>query len=110
MTHVNLNDGSCAGLAFPSKNLMSLQYHPEASPGPHDSDLGIYILLKSEFIFYFKFGENILLSRLNVYFHHRIYSFMHQILFKSAVVSTGAFVLLDCNLLLLLQFSENSLI
>ncbi|CAO2824358.1 unnamed protein product [Amaranthus hypochondriacus] len=39
VTHVNLNDGSCAGLAFPSKNLMSLQYHPEASPGPHDSDL-----------------------------------------------------------------------
>lgn len=38
VTHVNLNDGSCAGLAFPAKNIMSLQYHPEASPGPHDSD------------------------------------------------------------------------
>lgn len=38
VTHINLNDGSCAGLAFPSKNIMSLQYHPEASPGPHDSD------------------------------------------------------------------------
>ncbi|KAK6936544.1 Carbamoyl-phosphate synthase small subunit, N-terminal domain [Dillenia turbinata] len=39
VTHVNLNDGSCAGLAFPAINIMSLQYHPEASPGPHDSDL-----------------------------------------------------------------------
>lgn len=38
MTHINLNDGSCAGLAFPALKLMSLQYHPEASPGPHDSD------------------------------------------------------------------------
>ena len=40
VTHVNLNDGSCAGLAFPAQNIMSLQYHPEASPGPHDSDYG----------------------------------------------------------------------
>ncbi|KAJ0241297.1 Carbamoyl-phosphate synthase small subunit [Hirschfeldia incana] len=38
VTHVNLNDGSCAGLSFPAMNVMSLQYHPEASPGPHDSD------------------------------------------------------------------------
>ncbi|KAG9457886.1 hypothetical protein H6P81_002394 [Aristolochia fimbriata] len=38
VTHTNLNDGSCAGLAFPARNCMSLQYHPEASPGPHDSD------------------------------------------------------------------------
>ncbi|MBA0850996.1 hypothetical protein Goshw_010977 [Gossypium schwendimanii] len=38
VTHVNLNDGSCAGLAYPALNVMSLQYHPEASPGPHDSD------------------------------------------------------------------------
>ncbi|KAL3021026.1 hypothetical protein AAZX31_05G176000 [Glycine max] len=38
VTHRNLNDGSCAGLAFPAQRIMSLQYHPEASPGPHDSD------------------------------------------------------------------------
>ncbi|CAL2262762.1 unnamed protein product [Prunus armeniaca] len=38
VTHVNLNDGSCAGLAYPAQNIMSIQYHPEASPGPHDSD------------------------------------------------------------------------
>ncbi|MCD7468192.1 hypothetical protein HAX54_006167 [Datura stramonium] len=37
VTHVNLNDGSCAGLASSKMKLMSLQYHPEASPGPHDS-------------------------------------------------------------------------
>ncbi|KAH9669245.1 Carbamoyl-phosphate synthase small chain [Citrus sinensis] len=38
VTHINLNDGTCAGLAYPALNVMSLQYHPEASPGPHDSD------------------------------------------------------------------------
>ncbi|KAG0455215.1 hypothetical protein HPP92_024507 [Vanilla planifolia] len=38
VTHINLNDNSCAGLYFPEQKLMSLQYHPEASPGPHDSD------------------------------------------------------------------------
>ncbi|CAN1230630.1 Carbamoyl-phosphate synthase small chain, chloroplastic [Linum perenne] len=38
VTHINLNDESCAGLAFPAMKVMSLQYHPEASPGPHDSD------------------------------------------------------------------------
>lgn len=38
---MNLNDGSCAGLAFAQQKLMSLQYHPEASPGPHDSDPGM---------------------------------------------------------------------
>ncbi|XP_020588802.1 carbamoyl-phosphate synthase small chain, chloroplastic [Phalaenopsis equestris] len=39
ITHINLNDNSCAGLRCPELKLMSLQYHPEASPGPHDSDL-----------------------------------------------------------------------
>ncbi|GFY91212.1 carbamoyl phosphate synthetase A [Actinidia rufa] len=48
VTHINLNDGSCAGLAFPQQKLMSLQYHPEASPGPHDSDLGIGTYLTCE--------------------------------------------------------------
>ncbi|KAJ8769669.1 hypothetical protein K2173_005272 [Erythroxylum novogranatense] len=38
VTHINLNDGSFAGLAYPALDVMSLQYHPEASPGPHDSD------------------------------------------------------------------------
>jgi carbamoyl-phosphate synthase small subunit len=39
VTHINLNDGTCAGLLLPSQKAMSIQYHPEASPGPHDSDI-----------------------------------------------------------------------
>ncbi|MFN3705055.1 MAG: glutamine-hydrolyzing carbamoyl-phosphate synthase small subunit [Thermoflexales bacterium] len=37
VTHVNLNDGCVEGLAVPSLRAFSVQYHPEASPGPHDS-------------------------------------------------------------------------
>jgi carbamoyl-phosphate synthase small subunit len=37
ITHVNLNDGTVEGLAVPSLKCFSVQYHPEASPGPHDS-------------------------------------------------------------------------
>lgn len=46
VTHINLNDGTCAGLAFPAMKVMSLQYHPEASPGPHDSDPAFYEFVK----------------------------------------------------------------
>eukprot|EP00897_Mesotaenium_endlicherianum_P001213 jgi/Mesen1/1119/ME000123S00289 len=42
VTHINLNDGTCAGMAFPAKLAMSIQYHPESSPGPHDSDPAFY--------------------------------------------------------------------
>lgn len=38
MTHVNLNDHTCAGINLPEQNAFAVQYHPEASPGPHDSD------------------------------------------------------------------------
>lgn len=38
MSHVNLNDDCCEGLVAPEKNAFSVQYHPESSPGPHDSD------------------------------------------------------------------------
>ncbi|NJK60711.1 MAG: glutamine-hydrolyzing carbamoyl-phosphate synthase small subunit [Oscillatoriales cyanobacterium SM2_1_8] len=38
ITHVNLNDRTVAGLAHPTLPLFSVQYHPEASPGPHDAD------------------------------------------------------------------------
>lgn len=38
-SHVNLNDKTCEGLAIPSKRAFSVQYHPEACPGPHDSML-----------------------------------------------------------------------
>ncbi len=37
ITHVNLNDGTVEGLAHAEKPLFSVQYHPEASPGPHDA-------------------------------------------------------------------------
>jgi carbamoyl-phosphate synthase small subunit len=37
VTHVNLNDGTVEGLRFKTFTGLSLQYHPEASPGPHDS-------------------------------------------------------------------------
>jgi carbamoyl-phosphate synthase small subunit len=37
ITHVNLNDGTVEGLAHSEKPLFSVQYHPEASPGPHDA-------------------------------------------------------------------------
>lgn len=38
ITHVNLNDGTNEGLSHRQMPLFSVQYHPEASPGPHDSD------------------------------------------------------------------------
>jgi len=37
MTHVNLNDHTNEGLRHRTLPLFSVQYHPEASPGPHDS-------------------------------------------------------------------------
>ncbi len=37
MTHLNLNDLTCEGLSDEQRNLLSVQYHPEAAPGPHDS-------------------------------------------------------------------------
>ena len=38
VTHTSLNDGSVAGLAWAEKRCLGIQYHPEAAPGPHDSD------------------------------------------------------------------------
>ncbi|MBF0475278.1 MAG: glutamine-hydrolyzing carbamoyl-phosphate synthase small subunit [Deltaproteobacteria bacterium] len=38
LTHVNLNDNTLEGMEHRQKRLFSVQYHPEASPGPHDSD------------------------------------------------------------------------
>ncbi len=37
LTHINLNDGTLEGLRHRTVPLLSVQYHPEASPGPHDS-------------------------------------------------------------------------
>lgn len=37
ITHVNLNDDSIEGIRIKNKPAFSVQYHPEATPGPHDS-------------------------------------------------------------------------
>jgi len=37
ITHVHLNDHTIAGISMKNKNCFSVQYHPEASPGPHDA-------------------------------------------------------------------------
>lgn len=37
MTHVNLNDRTCEGIQHKTLPAFSVQYHPESSPGPHDS-------------------------------------------------------------------------
>ncbi|TMK73939.1 MAG: carbamoyl phosphate synthase small subunit, partial [Actinobacteria bacterium] len=36
-THVSLCDGTVEGLAFPAEHAHSVQFHPEAGPGPHDA-------------------------------------------------------------------------
>jgi carbamoyl-phosphate synthase small subunit len=37
-THVNLNDGTLEGMSHRELPIFSVQYHPEASPGPHDAN------------------------------------------------------------------------
>ncbi len=37
ITHICLNDDTVGGIAMKNKNCFSVQYHPEASPGPHDA-------------------------------------------------------------------------
>jgi carbamoyl-phosphate synthase small subunit len=38
ITHVHLNDDTVAGIRIQNKKCFSVQYHPEASPGPHDAE------------------------------------------------------------------------
>jgi carbamoyl-phosphate synthase small subunit len=37
VTHINLNDNTVEGIRMTNKRAFSVQYHPESSPGPHDS-------------------------------------------------------------------------
>jgi len=37
ITHIHLNDDTVAGMKMKNKPVMSVQYHPEAGPGPNDS-------------------------------------------------------------------------
>ena len=37
ITHVHINDNTIAGIALKNRPVFSVQYHPEASAGPHDS-------------------------------------------------------------------------
>jgi carbamoyl-phosphate synthase small subunit len=38
ITHIHLNDQTVAGIRMKDKKVFSVQYHPEASPGPHDAE------------------------------------------------------------------------
>lgn len=38
ITHLHLNDDTVAGIKMKGKDVFSVQYHPEASPGPHDAE------------------------------------------------------------------------
>ena len=49
LTHINLNDRTCEGMEHKKLPIFSVQYHPEAAPGPHDS-----IYLVDKFIRYMK--------------------------------------------------------
>lgn len=39
VTHINLNDNTVEGLVDETRDLMTIQFHSEASPGPHDSEM-----------------------------------------------------------------------
>jgi carbamoyl-phosphate synthase small subunit len=57
ITHVNLNDGTVEGLAHSERPLFSVQYHPEASPGPHDA--GYFFARFRDMVVRCKAGESV---------------------------------------------------
>jgi len=57
ITHLNLNDGTVEGLAHETKPIFSVQYHPEASPGPHDA--GFFFTRFREMVLRHKRGESV---------------------------------------------------
>ena len=38
LRYINANDGTCEGISYPDKNCFTVQFHPEACAGPHDTD------------------------------------------------------------------------
>ncbi len=38
VSHVNVNDGTCEGLRYKNRHIFTVQFHPEASPGPKDTE------------------------------------------------------------------------
>lgn len=38
VSHVNVNDGTCEGLEYRNKRIFTVQFHPEANPGPKDTE------------------------------------------------------------------------
>ena len=38
MSHVNVNDGTCEGLRYKRPDCFTVQFHPEAAPGPQDTE------------------------------------------------------------------------
>jgi carbamoyl-phosphate synthase small subunit len=46
LTHIKLNDNTLGGLRNPQLKTFSVQYHPEASLGPHDADYLFDVFLK----------------------------------------------------------------
>ena len=47
VTHLNLYDGTVEGFRHTTRPMFSVQYHPEASPGPHDADYLFHQFLES---------------------------------------------------------------
>lgn len=54
VTHTNLNDQSVAGIYSKEKNVLGIQYHPEACPGPHEAQ-GLFQFFFDEMVANYKY-------------------------------------------------------